>query len=138
MNKIFIIIQREYLSRVMNKRFLLTTILTPIIMVGFFAGATFLSISGKDEHKIAVVDSNGFFKGNLQDAKGIHFGFPENVDTINYLQKGYTDIIIIPKFEGTQKTDYIIRSKKRIGLGTEDKISDRIDAAIEDKLLQDA
>jgi ABC-2 type transport system permease protein len=138
MNKIFIIIQREYLSRVMNKRFLLTTILTPIIMVGFFAGATFLSISGKDEHKIAVIDNNGFFKGNLQDAKDIHFEFPENVDTSNYIKKGYTDIIIIPKFEGTQKTDYIIRSKKRIGLGTEDKISDRIDAAIEDKLLQDA
>jgi ABC-2 type transport system permease protein len=138
MNKIPLIIQREYLSRVMNKRFLLTTLLMPILMVGFFAGATFISISGKDEHKIAVVDNNGFFKGNLQDTKDIHFKFPENVDTTNYLQKGYTDIIIIPKFEGTTKTNYIIRSKKRISIGSEDKISDRINAAIEDKLLQDA
>ena len=138
MNKISLIIQREYLSRVMNKRFLLTTILMPILMVGFFAGATFLSISGKDEHKIAVVDNNGYFKGNLQDTKDIHFEFPENVDTTNYLQKGFTDIIIIPKFEGTIKTNYIIRSKKRISIGVEDKISDRINASIEDKLLQES
>ncbi len=138
MNKISLIIQREYLSRVMNKRFLLTTLLMPILMVGFFAGATFLSISGKDEHKIAVVDNNGFFKGNLQDTKDIHFEFQENLDTTNYLKKGYTDIIIIPKFDGITKTNYIIRSKKRISIGIEDKISDRIDAAIEDKLLQDA
>ena len=138
MNKIFLIIQREYLSRVMNKRFLLTTILMPILMVGFFAGVTFLSISSKDEHKIAVIDNNGYFKGNLQNTKGIHFEFPENVDTTNYLKNGFTDIIIIPKFEGTTKTNYIIRSKKRISIGAEDRISDRINAAIEDKLLQDA
>jgi ABC-2 type transport system permease protein len=138
MNKIFIIIQREYLSRVKNKRFLLTTLLTPIIMVGFIAGATFLSISGKDEHKIAVIDQNGFFKSNLQNTKEISFTFPENVDTANYITKGFTDIILIPKFEGTAKVNYIIRSKKRLGLNTETSISDKINEAIEDKMLQDA
>ena len=60
MNKIFIIIQREYLSRVMNKRFLLTTILTPLIMVGFIVGAAVLAATDKELHKIAVVDQNGF------------------------------------------------------------------------------
>ncbi len=138
MNKIFIIIQREYLSRVKNKRFLLTTLLTPIIMVGFIAGATFLSISGKDEHKIAVIDQNGFFKSNLQNTKEIIFSFPENIDTTNYITKGFTDIILIPKFEGTAKVNYIIRSKKRLGLNTESNISDKINEAIEDKMLQDA
>jgi ABC-2 type transport system permease protein len=138
MNKISIIIQREYLSRVKNKRFLLTTILTPLLLVGFFAGVTFLSIQGKDDHKIAVIDQNGFFKGNLKNTKDISFEFPEGVDTLNYLKKGYTDILIIPKFDGTDKVNYLLRSKKRVGLGTEDRISNRIDEAIEDKMLQDA
>jgi ABC-2 type transport system permease protein len=138
MNKIYIIIQREYLSRVKNKRFLLTTLLTPILMVGFFAGATYFAIQGKDDHKIAVIDNNGFFKGNLKNAKNIQFEFEEGVDTLNYQKKGYTDILLIPKFEGTEKVNYIIRSKKRIGLITESDISDRIDEAIEDKMLQDA
>ncbi|WP_026751323.1 ABC transporter permease [Sediminibacterium sp. C3] len=138
MNKILIIIQREYLSRVMNKRFLLTTILTPLIMVGFIAGAALISSSGKENHKIAVIDENGFFKGNLRDASDIKFEFPANVDTSNYVSKGYTDIILIPKFEGTNKTTYIIRSKKRIGLMLQSKIEDRINDAIEDQMLQDA
>ncbi len=139
MNKITIIIQREYLSRVKNKRFLLTTILTPLLIVGFFAVATILAIQGKEDHKIAVVDNNGFFKGNLKDGKNISFVFPQSgVDTGNYLAKGYTDILIIPKFEGTEKVNYIIRSKKRIGITTESNISDKIDEAIEDKMLQDA
>ncbi|MEN9598584.1 MAG: hypothetical protein RL596_895 [Bacteroidota bacterium] len=138
MNKISIIIQREYLSRVKNRRFILTTILTPLLIVVFIAGATILSIQGKDDHKIAVIDQNGFFKGNLKNTKDINFEFPEGVDTINYLKKGYTDILIIPKFEGTEKVNYLLRSKKRIGIGTEDRISNRINEAIEDKMLQDA
>ena len=138
MNKILIIIQREYLSRVKNKRFLLTTILTPLLMVLFFVGATYFAIKGKEEHKIAVVDQNGFFKGNLEDSKHIRFEFPEGVDTSNYIKKGYTDILLIPEFKGTEKVNYIIRSKKRIGLTTEEAISRKIDEAIEDKMLQDA
>lgn len=138
MNKISIIIKREYFSRVKNRRFLLTTILTPLLFVVFIAGATILSLKGKDNHKIAVIDQNGFFKGNLKNANDINFEFPEGVDTLNYLSKGYTDILIIPKFEGTEKVNYILRSKKRIGIGTEDLISNRINQAIEDKMLQDA
>lgn len=138
MNKIFIIIQREYLSRVMNKRFLLTTILTPLIMVGFIVGAAIIASTDKELHKIAVVDQNGFFKGNLRNASDIQFEFPTDVDTSNYSKKGYTDIIIIPKFEGTAKSEYIIRSKKRIGLSLESKIEERINDAIEDQMLQQA
>jgi len=138
MNKISLIIQREYLSRVKNKRFLLTTILTPLLMVLFFVGATYFALQGKDQHKIAVIDHNGFFKGNLSNSEHISFEFREGIDTSNYLTKGYTDILIIPKFNGTQKVNYIIRSKKRIGLSTEETISSKINAAIEDNMLQNA
>ena len=138
MSKISLIIQREYLTRVRNKRFILTTILTPLLIVGFIALSTFLAIKGKDNHKIAVVDNNNFFKGNIKNSKQLTFEFPAGVDTSNYLQKGYTDIILMPKFDGTEKMDYIIRSGKRISITTEDAISDRINEAIEDKMLQDA
>ncbi len=137
MNKIPLVIQREYLSRVKNKRFILTTILTPLLIVGFIAGATFLSIQGKGSHKIAVVDGNGFFKDNLKGSKDIAFEFPQGVDTTNYVAKGYSDILLIPKFNGNEKTHYILRSKKSIGMTTQDKIEEKINAAIEDKSLQD-
>ncbi len=138
MNKTLLIIQREYLTRVKNKRFLLTTFLMPLLIVVLIGGSTYFSIKGKDEHKIAVVDNNGFFKNNIKSSKEVAFAFPEGVDTTNYLSKGYTDIILIPKFEGTGKTNYIIRSKKRIGINTEGTIAERINAAIEDNMLQNA
>jgi len=138
MNKISLIIQREYLTRVKNKRFILTTILMPLLIVGFIAFSTFLAIKGKDNHKIAVVDNNGFFKGNIKNSKDLSFDFPSGVDTSNYLSKGYTDIILLPKFNGTEKMKYTIRSAKRISITTEDAISEHINAAIEDKMLQDA
>lgn len=138
MNKTLLIIQREYLSRVKNKRFLLTTLLMPILIVVLIAGITFLSIKGKDEHKIAVIDNNGFFKENIKNTKEVIFEFPEGVDTSNYLKNGYTDIILIPKFDGTEKTNYIIRSKKRISIITESIIAEKINAAIEDNMLQNA
>lgn len=138
MNKTFLIIQREYLTRVKNKRFILTTILTPLLIVGFIAASTLMAIKGKESHKIAVIDENGFFKGNLKNSREVSFEFPEAVDTTNYLKKGYSDIILMPKFDGTEKMNYIIRSEKRISIITEGIISDRINEAIEDKMLQDA
>ena len=138
MNKTLLIIQREYLTRVKNKRFVLTTILMPLLIVVLIAGTTFLSIKGKDERKIAVIDQNGFFKGNIKSTKALAFEFPEGVDTSNYLQKGYSDIILIPKFDSTGKMNYLIRSKKRISITTESAISERINAAIEDNMLQTA
>lgn len=138
MNKTLLIIQREYLTRVKNKRFILTTILTPLLIVGFIALATLFAIKGKDSHRIAVLDENQFFKGNLKNTKDLSFEFPGGVDTSNYLAKGFTDIILIPKFDGREKLNYILRSKKRLSISTEGNISDRINAAIEDKMLQDA
>ena len=138
MNKTLLIIQREYLTRVKNKRFILTTILMPLLIVGFIAVSTILAIKGKDSHKIAVVDDNGFFKGTIKNSKQLVFEFPSGVDTNNYLTKGYSDIILLPGFKSGEKMNYTIRSQKRISITIEDAISNSINAAIEDKMLQDA
>ncbi len=61
MSKIPLIIKREYLSRVKNRTFILTTILMPLLFVGVIFGAAKLSMSGKEKLKIAVQDDNGFF-----------------------------------------------------------------------------
>lgn len=42
MNKILIIIQREYLTRVRNKTFLLSTFLLPLVMLLFIFGSAYL------------------------------------------------------------------------------------------------
>ena len=139
MNKIGLIIRREYLSRGISlkpKHLPLPTILMPLLIVLFIAGTIYLSVKGKDNLKIAVIDNNGFFKNNLKSGNDISFDFPASVDTTNYLDKGYSAILLLPKFDGSTKTDYIIRSKKSIGFGTKESVEQKINAAIEDNMLQ--
>src|SRR5579871_6659242 len=137
MGKIGLIIKREYLTRVRNKTFILTTILTPLLFVVFIAGSIYLSVKGKEDLKVAVIDNNGYFKNNLKNTANVIFEFPAGIDTSNYLDKGYTAILILPKFENTEKAQYIVRSKKSIGLGTKESIEEKINSAIEDNMLQE-
>jgi ABC-2 type transport system permease protein len=138
MHKIWLIIQREYATRVKNKRFLLVTFLMPLLIIALVFGSAYLSVSGTEHRKIAVIDPNGFIKSSLKNTSQIKFEFPEKVDTSNYSSKGYTDILILPKFDSSAKTNYILKSKKSMGLMLQNSISDKINNAIEDQMLQDA
>ena len=138
MNKTWLIIQREYTTRVKNKRFLIITFLMPLLIVGFMAASGYLAISGVEQRSIAVIDPNGFIKNSLKNTNQISFSFPNDVDTNNYKQKGFTDILILPEFKKNQKTDYILRSQKSMGLMLQESISNKINNAIEDQMLQDA
>jgi ABC-2 type transport system permease protein len=138
MNKTWLIIQREYSTRVKNKRFIIVTFLMPLLIVGLIAGSAYLSISGTEHREIAVVDPNGFIKSSLKNTNQISFSFPKDVDTVNYIKKGFTDILILPKFEDKKKSDYILRSKKSMGLSLQQTITTKINSAIEDQMLQEA
>ena len=138
MHKIWIIIQREYTSRVKNKRFLMVTFLVPLLMVGLIVGSAYFSFKGTEERKIAVVDANGFFKDKLKNSNQLKFEFPNDVDTSNYQAKGYSDILLMPLFEEDKKADYILRSKKSMGFSLQESISRKINAAIEDQMLEKA
>jgi len=138
MRKIWLIIQREYTTRVKNKRFLLVTFLMPLLIIGLIFGSAYLTSTGTEHRKIAVVDPNGFIKNSLKNTGQIDFEFLQNIDTSNYSSKGYTDILNLPKFDSTQKTNYILRSKKSMGLMMQNSISDKINNAIEDQMLQSA
>ena len=138
MHKIWLIIQREYTTRVKNKRFLLVTFLMPLLIIGLIFGSAYLSTKGTEHRKIAVIDPNGYIKTSLKNTSQIDFEFPDNVDTTNYTNKGYTDILILPKFDSKQKTNYILKSKKSMGLIMQNSISEKINSAIEDQMLQEA
>jgi ABC-2 type transport system permease protein len=107
-------------------------------MVGLIVGSAYFSFKGTEERKIAVVDPNGFFKDKLKDSKQLKFEFPKDVDTSNYQAKGYSDILLMPIFEGDKKADYILRSKKSMGFSLQESISRKINAAIEDQMLEKA
>ncbi|PXY00676.1 ABC transporter permease [Marinifilum breve] len=101
MNKIFIIIQREYLSRVKKRSFLILTFLTPLLIAGIYAFMIWMMLKDDTEKRtIAVLNESEL----VEPVKSSEF------TTYNYLQnasfeevkssmekKGYYAILVIPK-----------------------------------------
>ncbi|MBX2903621.1 MAG: ABC transporter permease [Chitinophagales bacterium] len=80
MKKVWIIIQREYLSRVLTKSFLLTTLLAPIGFIVLIVATVWVNSLGTSEKKIAVIDESGVFKDTrFPDAenKSVYFFYPD-------------------------------------------------------------
>ena len=142
MNKILIIAQREFLSRVQKKTFLLTTIGIPVLIFVFYAMIIYFSVKTTDNFQIAVLDQPNLFNGKLADEDAdIVFSFVQNETASSLKQKvdtGKLDAyVIIPKtFDlATIKDSLQIVSKKSIGIMTRQKIQHTISSAIEEKKL---
>jgi len=64
MNKLWLIIQREYLTRVTKKSFIIATLITPLAMGIFFLVVGYImSYEGGEELNIGVVDEAGVLRG---------------------------------------------------------------------------
>lgn len=74
MNKIFIIIQREFMNRVSKKSFIILTILMPFIMAALILVPLLLSMVKSDERKdVAVVDHTGKYISLFKDNESYRF-----------------------------------------------------------------
>lgn len=74
MNKIGIIIGREFNERVRKKSFIITTLLTPLLMIGLMVAPMLLTqYSGSEQKCIAVVDDSKLVGGQLQSNDEILF-----------------------------------------------------------------
>ena len=74
MNKIGIIIAREFNERVRKKSFIITTILMPVLMIAMMAAPTLMMIFAKGETKtLLVVDESGVVASQLTGDEDVVF-----------------------------------------------------------------
>jgi ABC-2 type transport system permease protein len=137
MNKVWLIIRREYFTRVRNKTFILSTILLPLFFIGFIATSAYLSIKSVDKHTIAVKDNNGIFKNSFHSDEVIKYEFPDDVNAGNFKDKGYSGILIIPKNYESGGDSITLLSEKQLGMVAEDRVKDQINSAIRNKAFLD-
>jgi len=136
MNKIWLVIKREYLTRVRNKTFLLSTFLFPIIIVAFIIGSTFLALKTRNKVKIAVVNDPGFLQKNLEsDSSSVIFEYPADVNSSNYESKGYVGLLKVNS--DTAREKYVIESKKSLSIETMSYVERQMKKAIEYSMLQE-
>lgn len=140
MNKLFLIIQREYFSRVKKKSFLLMTILGPLLMAGVFIVPVWLALRDKTDHQILVLDHSGLFVNQLPNSKTIKFTYgAESLQSAKAkLKDGPFDLIM--EINGDpingEKTTPLLYYKKQPGMSTEQYITNAMENILFDYRLQ--
>lgn len=141
MNKISIIIKREYMTRVRKKSFIIMTILAPVLMAAIIIVPTLLMVNQEqDFKKIAVVEDNSdLFKGAIKNTDNLEFIYLENVklnDLQNSFEKaGYYGILFIsPEIVNTPKAIQLL-SKKQPPIGLLQYIESSLEKEIERQKL---
>ena len=74
MNKILLIIRREYISRVRKKSFLIITIIGPVLMAAMIILPAYINDwTEATEKKVAVMDETGWFFEKFKDQDNVEF-----------------------------------------------------------------
>ena len=125
MNKSLLIIKREYLTRVRKKTFIISTILFPLLYLGFIFGTAYIAKKSSKVLKVAVIDSSGLFdrgmiaRANMQDSSSYLDLVMEKQDSvINHFGKmGYDAYVVIPATaKDSSIRDLTMKSDKSHGL----------------------
>ncbi|MFZ4100980.1 MAG: ABC transporter permease [Sphingobacterium thalpophilum] len=141
MNKITLIIKREYFSRVKKKSFLVMTFLVPILIIGMYALIFALSLQGGDNiPAVEVIDDSGIFNKGLEDKKSATFRKSE-LSLAEAKQKVIKNedafVLYIPKNINSGGTIEMF-SQKKAGLSVIGTIESQLNDQMRTKLLADA
>lgn len=107
MNKIFLVIQREYLTRVKKKSFWILTLLVPILLVALYAIPIYLSLNSLEVTNVAVVDETSMY-GDFVSTDDVNYFYYD--DTTAAKEALYSDsidaFVYVPKtISGKLPTD---------------------------------
>ncbi|MGY8916089.1 MAG: ABC transporter permease [Flavobacteriales bacterium] len=74
MNKLLLIIKREYLAKVRNKSFVIMTFLSPILMVGMVVLIAYLTkVNGSEERVITILNESDYFSNDFLSTENLSY-----------------------------------------------------------------
>lgn len=139
MNKIGLIIKREYLRRVSKKSFLLLTFLTPFLFAALVFVPLWLStIKGDDAKQVAIIDKTGKYANLFKNTEEYIFVTDQNISIEEYRKKPDKEI-----FAFLNITDDLLQnpsaatlySEKQIPLGLKNTIDKTLSNYLKDEKL---
>ena len=140
MNKILLVAKRELLTRIRKKTFLLSTILLPLVIFGFYGLIIYFSVKGDDGLNVGIADKANLFDGKMESKGDVVFKFMNNESESSLREKlakkEIDAFVIVP--EGTTIANFdTLRfvSGKKVGLSSRDRIERRINNSLEEKRL---
>ena len=136
-NKITLIIKREYLTRVKKKSFIIMTLLGPLLMAGLMLVPIWLAIKDKDIQRIEVIDETKTFINQFENTATLQFKHEfraiEEAKS-KFYEENYTSILYIKNADSTP--DVEMYYKKQPGLSTLINIENTIENVIRNIELQ--
>lgn len=141
MNKTLLIIQREYLSRVKKKAFLIMTFLVPLLIIAMYALIFFLSMRGGDNiPTVEVIDESGIFNKSFENKRSVNF--KSSTLSLSEAKKKVINeeeafILFIPK-DIKSGGSIELFAQKNAGLSVISSIENQLNEQMRVKLLQDA
>ncbi len=138
MNKIFLIIQREYLTKVKKRSFIVMTILGPVLMASLFILPVYLASRQDDKQLINVLDETGLFSDKFENSENYTFisvtmSLPEAKETL--AKKGDYMLLHIPATQLNVPENAVIYSDKQPTLNLKNYISGVMSKELEKQKL---
>ena len=140
MNKIGLIIKREYLTRVRKRSFLILTFLGPILMAAIYIIPIMLALNSSTDHlRVAVVDESHWFEDRFSSNKEHTFvtmpGQP--IDSVKEMVKtGVFDMALyVPPTQLNIPSNATVYSIRQVPMEVETYISSVMEKEIEEQKL---
>ncbi|MES2387244.1 MAG: ABC transporter permease [Bacteroidota bacterium] len=138
MDKILLIIRREYLTRVRKKAFIILTLVGPLFFAAIMIIPVWASLQDGEHKSVLVLDNDGRFANNLKPQRNIDFSYVHgNVEMYKEAVKtGTADgLLIIPKLDLDNPSGVQMYFSQSQGLELESGISNNLETIIENEKL---
>lgn len=138
MDKLWLIIKREYMTRVRRRSFILATFLTPLAFALFFVIVGFIfQYESDDVRRIAIIDKGDVLEGSIKDEENLYFQFVDvdlEILRRDFDQFDYDGILVIPPIKDVMRSSHTVYyySDDQPTLDVESLIRTRVSDAIRD------
>ena len=145
MNKLWLIVKREYLTRVKKRSFILATILTPLAFALFFIVVGFIfAYEGGSQKKIVILDEGGISKDSgFRSEEDGSLNFVKSTKPLEELKEEvkngrYDGVLVIPALNNVKDKRHTIYyySDDQLGLDDEFAISARVREKVRDYKIE--
>lgn len=139
MNKIWLVIQREYLSKVKKKSFLLATLLTPLIFPAIMGIFVWIAMEEKETQSlriIEVVDENKLFFLESSEQYAFSFSGNDREKAKEMVQNGERyGFLYIPKFDLKEPTGIVYYGEENPSMNLISYLENNLKKKIEEQRL---
>lgn len=144
MNKLLLIIRREYLAKVRNKSFVIMTFLSPILMVGMVVLIAYLTkVNDSESRVIAVLNESPFFEDDFNPTPSLSYVMLRNISLEKAKDStaalGYYGLLHIPSEHRLESAarDAVFYSKESPSTAVLDVLEDQVQERLRANRLKD-